>query len=72
MRQAGTGEVAPWDGETAGELEARGPWVIREYYEDPCSAERFHEVVAGMCGIITFTVRIACVPSMARPRACPR
>ena len=37
------GTVAPWDGETAGELEARGPWVARAYYEDPASADRFHD-----------------------------
>ena len=37
------GTEAPWDGETAGELEARGPWVARAYYEDPSSADRFHD-----------------------------
>ena len=35
------GNEAPWDGTTAGELQARGPWVIREYYNDPESADRF-------------------------------
>jgi fatty-acyl-CoA synthase len=35
------GQEAPWDGVTAGELQARGPWVVREYYHDPDSAERF-------------------------------
>jgi fatty-acyl-CoA synthase len=37
------GTVAPWDGVTAGELEARGPWVARAYYEDPSGADRFHD-----------------------------
>ncbi|HTL04988.1 MAG TPA: long-chain fatty acid--CoA ligase [Gemmatimonadales bacterium] len=37
------GHEAPWDGRTAGELEARGPWVVREYYQDPDSAARFHD-----------------------------
>jgi len=37
------GSVAPWDGATAGELQARGPWVIRQYYEDDGSAERFQD-----------------------------
>jgi fatty-acyl-CoA synthase len=37
------GQVAPWDGQSAGELEARGPWVARAYYEDPGSADRFHD-----------------------------
>ena len=27
-----TGEVLPWDGETMGELEVRGPWVASSYY----------------------------------------
>jgi fatty-acyl-CoA synthase len=39
MTEAGT--EAPWDGVTAGELEARGPWVAAQYYHDPSSAERF-------------------------------
>jgi fatty-acyl-CoA synthase len=25
----------PWDGKTVGELQLRGPWVARGYYEDP-------------------------------------
>lgn len=37
------GEEAPWDGETTGELEVRGPWIAREYYEDPAGAEKFHD-----------------------------
>ena len=35
------GELAPWDGETMGELEVRGPWVARAYYNSPESADRF-------------------------------
>ncbi len=35
--------VVPWDGKTMGELEVRGPWVARAYYESPESAERFTE-----------------------------
>ena len=26
------GEVLPWDGESVGELEVRGPWVTGRYY----------------------------------------
>jgi fatty-acyl-CoA synthase len=29
-----TGKVLPWDGETMGELEVRGPWVAKSYYGD--------------------------------------
>jgi len=32
---------APWDGHSVGELQVRGPWIIREYYNDPRSAEAF-------------------------------
>ncbi len=34
-------EEKPWDGETSGELQVRGPWVIREYYNDDRSPESF-------------------------------
>ncbi len=38
-----TGEAVPWDGESRGELQARGPWIAREYYNDPRSPESFTE-----------------------------
>jgi fatty-acyl-CoA synthase len=31
----------PWDGETPGELEVRGPWVASHYYESPDQAHRW-------------------------------
>lgn len=47
------GTVAPWDGETVGELEVRGPWVAGSYYHGAAEAtgpelaeepeERFHD-----------------------------
>jgi fatty-acyl-CoA synthase len=33
--------IAPWDGETMGELEVRGPWITSGYYNSPESADRF-------------------------------
>jgi len=36
-----TGEVAPWDGETRGELQVAGPWIASSYYNDDRSAESF-------------------------------
>ena len=36
------GNEVPWDGESVGEIEARGPWVTGSYYEDP-TPERFHD-----------------------------
>jgi fatty-acyl-CoA synthase len=35
------GEDVPWDGETMGELEVRGPWVASAYYETPEQSERW-------------------------------
>lgn len=33
--------LVPWDGRTMGELEVRGPWVARAYYQAPEAADRF-------------------------------
>src|SRR5262249_6999686 len=33
--------VVPRDGQTMGELEVRGPWVARAYYEAPDADDRF-------------------------------
>ena len=37
------GTVLPWDGESMGELEIRGPWVAAGYYDTPDQAERWTE-----------------------------
>jgi acyl-CoA synthetase (AMP-forming)/AMP-acid ligase II len=37
------GDEVEWDGQTTGELEVRGPWIARDYYEDPSSPEKFHD-----------------------------
>ena len=37
------GNEVDWDGKTTGELEVRGPWIARDYYEDPSSPEKFHD-----------------------------
>jgi fatty-acyl-CoA synthase len=39
--KGGKNEEAPWDGETPGELEVRGPWVASHYYESPDQAHRW-------------------------------
>ncbi|HZR44372.1 MAG TPA: long-chain fatty acid--CoA ligase [Ktedonobacteraceae bacterium] len=36
-----TGEEVPWDNQTFGELQVRGPWIARDYYHDPSSSEKF-------------------------------
>ena len=35
------GNLLPWDGESMGELEIRGPWVAGGYYDTPDQAERW-------------------------------
>jgi len=35
------GQEVPWDGETMGELEVRGPWVARQYYNVDGPDDRF-------------------------------
>jgi len=37
------GQPLAWDGMSVGELEIRGPWIASSYYEDPRSAEAFHD-----------------------------
>ncbi len=34
-------EDVPWDGESMGELEVRGPWVAASYYDAPETADRW-------------------------------
>ncbi|MBA2285870.1 MAG: long-chain fatty acid--CoA ligase [Ktedonobacteraceae bacterium] len=36
-----TGQEVPWDNESFGELQVRGPWVARAYYNDSESAAKF-------------------------------
>ena len=40
---ADDGSELPWDNEATGELEVRGPWIARDYYEDPAGPEKFHD-----------------------------
>src|SRR4051794_27383601 len=37
------GAELPWDGETTGELEVRGPWIARAYYESADGEEKFDD-----------------------------
>ena len=41
IRARGAEGFVPWDGETMGELEVRGPWVASSYYEAPEGDDKF-------------------------------
>jgi fatty-acyl-CoA synthase len=36
-------QVVPWDGQTMGEIQVRGPWVASGYYNSPETADRWTE-----------------------------
>jgi fatty-acyl-CoA synthase len=36
------GHELPWDGQSVGELEVRGPWIAKAYFKDS-SGDRFHD-----------------------------
>ncbi len=35
------GDEVPWDGESTGEIQVRGPWIARRYYNDPSGDDKF-------------------------------
>ena len=41
--EPGTVDELPWDGEARGEVQVRGPWIARDYYDDPRSRDSFTE-----------------------------
>ncbi len=42
VRDDGEGAL-PWDGQSTGELEVRGPWIARAYYRSEDGDEKFHD-----------------------------
>ncbi len=38
----GSGTVLPWDGDSQGEIEIRGPWITGSYYND-ATDDKFHD-----------------------------
>ena len=62
------GDLAPWDGDTMGELEVRGPWVARAYYNSPESADRFTEDGWFRTGDIVSIDRRGCITIQDRAK----
>src|SRR5438067_1357711 len=54
VRARSDANLVPWDGETMGELEIRGPLIARSYYDSPGSEDRFNDdVLFKTCDIVT-------------------
>ncbi len=43
IRARGPEGLVPWDGESMGELEVRGPWIASSYFEDDSQAHRWSD-----------------------------
>ncbi|MCH7960501.1 MAG: long-chain fatty acid--CoA ligase [Candidatus Hydrogenedentes bacterium] len=43
IRARGEEGLVPWDGKSMGELEVRGPWISKAYYNRPDAADQFTE-----------------------------
>jgi fatty-acyl-CoA synthase len=43
LRIMGDEGEQPWDGESTGEIEVRGPWIASRYFEDPSGDDKFHD-----------------------------
>ena len=41
IAEPGSAEALAWDGTSQGELQVSGPWIARDYYNDPRSGESF-------------------------------
>jgi fatty-acyl-CoA synthase len=40
-RVVGEAGPTPWDGKSMGELQVRGPWVAKSYFQNPAEADKF-------------------------------
>ncbi|HEX2914645.1 MAG TPA: long-chain fatty acid--CoA ligase [Chloroflexia bacterium] len=43
IRARGADGLVPWDGQSMGELEVRGPWIAKAYFNSPESVDKFTE-----------------------------
>ncbi len=45
--QCDDGSIAPWDGQTMGEIQVRGPFITGSYHEVPVTRRQVHAPMAG-------------------------
>jgi fatty-acyl-CoA synthase len=67
IRARGVDGLVPWDGETMGELEVRGPWIVSAYY-DADSSDRFTEDGWFKTGDIVTIDRFGCIEIQDRAK----
>jgi fatty-acyl-CoA synthase len=67
IRARGVDGLVPWDGESMGELEVRGPWIVSAYYEAE-SADRFTEDGWFKTGDIVTIDRYGCIEIQDRAK----
>jgi acyl-CoA synthetase (AMP-forming)/AMP-acid ligase II len=67
IRARGADGLVPWDGESMGELEVRGPWIVSAYY-DAESSDRFTEDGWFKTGDIVSIDRYGCIEIQDRSK----
>jgi fatty-acyl-CoA synthase len=67
IRARGAEGLVPWDGESMGELEVRGPWIVSAYY-DADSSDRFTEDGWFKTGDIVSIDRYGCIEIQDRTK----
>jgi fatty-acyl-CoA synthase len=67
IRARGADELVPWDGESMGELEVRGPWVVSAYH-DADSSDRFTDDGWFKTGDIVSIDRYGCIEIQDRSK----
>jgi fatty-acyl-CoA synthase len=60
--------LVPWDAQTMGELEVRGPWIASAYYNRPDSCDRFTDDGWFRTGDIVTIDRDACIQVQDRTK----
>ncbi len=68
IRSRGDNGLVPWDGQSMGELEVRGPWIASAYFNRPDAADRFTDDGWFKTGDIVTIDAIGCVKIQDRSK----